>query len=280
MNDDATLTTDDLTAASAVTRSADDATRFRLRVPEGWHQGRGAFGGLVMGAMTRAMAACEPDSDRPLRSLTGAISAPVLTGAADIEVTPHRRGTAVSTYAASLTQGGGEILAHATAIFGKKRQDSRRWTPPAPVARPWSAVDVVALGPPLAPEFTQHFELRPFGPPAFAGTPLSRGEDAVAEGYLRPRRAPAAIGAPEIVAMADVWWPATFAIETAPRPIATVAFTVQVFLPDAPLDPGAPLLHRARSVAARDGYVVEMRELWSANGALLALNQQTFVMIR
>ena len=36
----------------------------------------------------------------------------------------------------------------------------------------------------------------------------------------------------------------------------------------------------ARLVAATDGYVVEFRELWSETGKLLALNQQTFVIIK
>ena len=54
------------------------------------------------------------------------------------------------------------------------------------------------------------------------------------------------------------------------------------FGPDevAGVDPAAPWFHRARLAAATDGYVVEFRELWSHTGKLLALNQQTFVIIK
>jgi hypothetical protein len=82
------------------------------------------------------------------------------------------------------------------------------------------------------------------------------------------------------VALADAWWPAGIATEAGPRPIGTIAFTLQMFAPREPLDPGEPLFHRARALAAQGGFVVEQRELWTSRGELVALNQQTFVWIR
>ena len=41
-----------------------------------------------------------------------------------------------------------------------------------------------------------------------------------------------------------------------------------------------PILHRGRVLSGRNGYVAESRELWSADGRLLAHNQQTVVIIR
>jgi hypothetical protein len=67
---------------------------------------------------------------------------------------------------------------------------------------------------------------------------------------------------------------------TAPRPMATLAFTLQIVADLDALPPGEPLFHRATAVAAREGYSVEMRELWTKAGALVALNQQTFVAIK
>ena len=53
---------------------------FKLDVPEGWRQGRGAFGGYVIAALTRATDQLESNADRKLRSLTSTIPAPVVAG--------------------------------------------------------------------------------------------------------------------------------------------------------------------------------------------------------
>ncbi|HEU4408007.1 MAG TPA: acyl-CoA thioesterase domain-containing protein [Polyangiaceae bacterium] len=62
-------------------------------MPEGWQQGRGAFGGLVPGALTRAMAASEPEPARALRSLSAELLGPVPPGPADVGVEVLRRGS-------------------------------------------------------------------------------------------------------------------------------------------------------------------------------------------
>ena len=64
-----------------------------------------------------------------------------------------------------------------------------------------------------------------------------------------------------------------------PRPIGTVAYQLQVVGSLEGLDPEAPLFHRARALATSEGYSSELRELWGEDGRLVALNQQTFVVI-
>ena len=71
--------TSDLAQASAV--EALGAGRFHGVVPDGWQQGRGAFGGLVLAALARAVEMSEPEKDRTLRSFNGEIAGPVLPGA-------------------------------------------------------------------------------------------------------------------------------------------------------------------------------------------------------
>ena len=270
---------EDFTAVTAIEpmeeRHQGHPGRFRLRVPDGWQQGRGAFGGLVLGALVRAMERCEVEPERTMRSLTGEIAGPVLPGEALVEVTEVRRGSGVSTWSAMLAQGG-ETLARATVVLGRSRPVEHAWAPEPPpeLARPWNEVEVARLGPPLAPTFTRFMEYRVTG-----ALPLS-GTEAVAAGWLRFRRPPEVLSAPEIVALADAWWPATFAIERTPRPVATVAFTLQHLVPQASLPPDRPLYHRARTVAAHEGFLVEFRELWTERGELAALNQQTIVCIR
>ncbi len=62
--------------------------------------------------------------------------------------------------------------------------------------------------------------------------------------------------------------------------MATVAFTFQPFVRFEGLDPASPLFFRGRLEAMSEGYCVEFRELWGEDGRLLALNQQTFVVIK
>jgi acyl-CoA thioesterase len=60
------------------------------------------------------------------------------------------------------------------------------------------------------------------------------------------------------------------------RPMATIAFTID-FLGE----PGdGPWLYRGTAPVCGDGYFLETRELWTASGQLVALNHQTFAIIK
>ena len=101
----------------------------------------------------------------------------------------------------------------------------------------------------------------------------------VAEGWIRPKAPGSVRDAAFLAACVDAWWPASYAQAAAPRPMATIAFTFQPLGAFDGLDPDAPLAYRARVDALRDGYAVELRELWGEDGRLLALNQQTICLI-
>lgn len=267
-------TTDHDDLSRVIRTTATGGGQHLLDVPPGWGQARGTFGGLLFGAVIDAVRQRDVDRERHLRSITAEIAGPVPVGPAKVTVTEVRRGSAVSTWSTSM-QSGDDTLVVANVVLGRDRNIDRVWQPERPAAPPWADCPVVPTGPPFGPEFTQYFEIRPTGVMPFSGA-----AEAVASGWLRPRRASAGIGCAELVAMGDAWWPAVFAIERAPRPIATISFFAQCFLGDRILPADVPLYHRARSVAASGGYFVEHRELWTAQGELVLLNQQTFVIIR
>lgn len=258
--------------------------RFLWHVPDGWQQGRGAFGGLVLGALVRAIEASEPERPgsvtgnlaRHARSVTAEIAGPVLPGDATIEVVQNRRGSGLSAWNATLLQQG-EGIVRCSAILARARNTDPpglHLSPPSPP--PWSEVPTMpAEGGLGVPVFTRHLEFRPMGPLPFSGFP-----EPVSQGWIRTRAPLTLLGAPEIVALADAWWPAGLTSAPAPRPMATVAFTCQLFPPRSPLDPTIPLFYRGRVIAEQDGYMAEFRELWSPDGHLLALNQQTIAWIR
>lgn len=250
----------------------------RIEFPATWEQGRGLFGGLVCAAMIRA-AEQQLGPERPLRSFSAEIVGPVQPGEARLRVETLRAGNAVTTASIFLEQGS-ELLAHAVAVLGKTRmsdRDALGVTPPRPPK--WADVEVIPIAPPFGPVFAEHLEFRPTSPLPFSG-----GTEPIAEGFVRFKQNGARRDAAWLAGLIDAFWPTLFALESAPRPMATLAFTFQPFSVPADLEKDAPLFKRTRLAASEGGYCVENRELWghTTSGALklLALNQQTFVIIK
>lgn len=247
---------------------------FSANIPDGWQQGRGAFGGLVLGTLVRAMEKQLGDPARTLRSLSGDLCGPAMVGRASVEVATLRAGKNLTNLDARLVQEGG-VVARASGVFSTPR----RVDPVPAVAQAnrvgfgdWAAIAPAPVGPPIAPVFAQHYEYRTTQPP-FTG-----GSEPVVDGFVRMREPSGPLGAAEIMGLLDAWWPALFSVITAPRNIATASFTAEIMRDLRSLDPSAPLYYRGRVIAEHEGFFVELRELHSREG-VVALNQQTFVMI-
>jgi hypothetical protein len=264
--------TNDFDRGSHVERTGDGL--YTAQIPDGWQQGKGAFGGLVLAALLRAVEREEPEQERTLRSLSGEICAPVQPGAATIRVEQLRRGAAVSYFDARLVQGG-EVQARASVVLGSERWvESPVPARPAPAQPAWSDAPVLAIGPPFGPIFAQHYEYRPTGP-----LPLAGGQEAIASGWLREKCPRERLDAPALLGFLDAWWPAFYAVEATPRPCATVCFTAQLLTDPSALAADQPLFYTARVESLHEGYLVEVRELWSGS-TLVALNQQTMAILR
>lgn len=245
--------------------------RFAIDVPDGWQQGRGAFGGFGLACLVRAIETTENTADRPLRSLTAELCGPLLPGPADIAVEVLRRGAGMTTVAARIVQDAA-IVAHAVAILGRSRDDHPYEGLSAPERRPFA--DVAPL-PSMGPPFAQFFEYRATGP-----TPLSGHAEARVETWVRLRVPGPSFDAAHATALADATWPALFSVMTEPRVMGTVSFMLQLFGPFPDVRPDAPLYHRGHVLWARDGHAAEVRELWTEEGRLVSINQQTFATIR
>ena len=247
-------------------------------VPSGWEQGRTAFGGLVLAALVRALEDAHGEQTQPLRSLTATLAGPVVVGESTIVVEVLRRGSGTSVLSASLHQEG-SLRTHAVALFGRDRTGADPAGTFCTHARPalvdYEGLSASPMMPGVVPVFTKHFEFK-----AVSGFPYAGEATREVQGWIRLREPGPVCDAAHIAAHADAWWPALIPTLTAPRPIATVAFTFQCLVDPSSLTPGEPLYHVGRAPCGVGGYTVEFRELWDASGRLIALNQQTIAIIR
>jgi len=244
-------------------------------VVDGWQQGRGAFGGLVVGALVRALEAEAGSPERRLRSLTAELVGPALPGPAEVKVEVLRAGTGVTTATCRLVQGG-EVQAHAVGAFGKARAhlpDGRWMTPPE--MGDWRALPPLPVEPPLGPVFAAWFDFRSDGP-----LPLSGQDVPETHGWIFPRNPGPTRDAALVAACTDGWWPSLYVVAEGIRPMATLAYTLQLLDPVEGLPADAPFFFRSRAQLLHEGYLVEFRELWGVDGRLLALNQQTIALLK
>ena len=222
---------------------------------------------MVVSILVRAIEERIADPARVVRSVTAEIPGAVQAGAADVNVEILRAGNAVTTARAALVQDG-ETRAHAVVIAGARRKADLAWQELAPPTPPTydSLSPIQWTG--AFPEFARHFDCR-----VVEGIPGSGGA-ARTLGWVRALE-PSPHDAGYVAQMIDVWWPAVLSRMPAFRPMATIAFTLQLVG-----DPGdGPLMYRATVPVVSDGYFVEQRELWTASGELVALNHQTFAII-
>lgn len=252
-----------------------------LTVPEGWRQQRGAYGGLTIAAAIRAIEAHVGDPARKVRSVTAELPAPTLPGPATVAVETLKSGSNLTCARATLAQNG-TVTTHAVAILAADRDGTTDmdWCDLAPpIAPPPDTLKAIPLSSGLAwPEFAVNFEYRLVDGIPFAS--LASKDGATVVGYVRALDPGPARDAAYIAAMIDVWWPAIFSRMQRPRPMATIAFTLELVSTLDGEDPAAPLLYRGTVPLVRGGYFQETRELWTPSGRLLARNHQTFAIIK
>jgi acyl-CoA thioesterase len=197
----------------------------------------------------------------------------VLPGANALRVERLRTGTGVANVAARIERDG-ETLAHAVAVLGRDRAPGTSYRELAAPSMPsWRAMPEPARAS-FGPPFANFFEMWPLAP-----MPFTKAEHAMTSGWVRPREPGPVVDAATIATVIDAYWPATFTRFDAFRPMATIAYTLEILDDLHGLDPTAPLFYTARSPVAHGGYTSEERQLWTEDGRLLARNYQTFAII-
>ncbi|MFM7598434.1 MAG: acyl-CoA thioesterase domain-containing protein, partial [Actinomycetota bacterium] len=118
------------------------------QLAEGWSQGRGAWGGLLVGTAVRAARAAdlrpgEATSPREVREVSVDMLGPVPAGDVPVRVRALRQGSGTSAWRVEFigAEGDEEVLATASVVLGQPRADDiaahldpRLSMPPSP---PW-----------------------------------------------------------------------------------------------------------------------------------------------
>ncbi len=251
---------------------------FHWDVPDGWQQGRGAWGGLVIAALVRAIEAAETDPGRSVRTVSAQLVAPALVGPHLIEVYEARRGSGITTWRADLLDDQLRQVGSMSAILGSPRTFTDGFdvasmgTSAAPEAPPAASIPVLPLPPPLGPVFAAHLLARPI-----SGIP-TMGASARTAGWVRLAEPPPSTAA-SLLALVDAWWPAALPALTVMRPIATVSFAASLLVDPRTVRADEPLLHHGWVSAAAQGFASEHRQLWTADGRLAVDNLQSIVVI-
>lgn len=235
-----------------------------------WYQGKGAYGGVVAGALVRAIEDHVGDERKRLRSFTVHFAAPATDAPTHIEVRTEREGALVSHLSARMLQKDA-VVAFATGTCAGNRQiaapEDMRFSPSQELSvPPAEALEPIADNP-LMPRFTQFFTYRLcYGEIPFSGAPK-----ALVGAWLEPTF-PYSLDAALTIALLDALPPAILARSNGFRPAASVDMTTHLYrdFSDTAQPPQGPFLILAESKWARDGYTEEKAQLWSAQKELIA----------
>lgn len=242
-----------------------------VQLPEDWAQGRATFGGLLGALVNNAMRARLADQ-RPLRSLSISFVGPAAPGArVQIRAEVLRQGKSVTQVEGRIVQDG-ETMLVALGSYGHGRDSSVSLAGhPAPEAPAPEKAPSLPWIEGVTPAFTRHIAMH-FG---LGGFPFTGSDSRRMGGWMRFNEAPGALTEAHLIALVDAWPPAVLPQLKKPAPASSLSWTLQLVEPDPQLDPDEWLLYEASIDQARDGYGQTRAGIWSRDGRLLALSQQT-----
>jgi acyl-CoA thioesterase len=253
---------------TAVARVAENV--WEARIDPGWWVMAGPNGGYLAAILVRALEAAVADPTRLARSLTVHYTRPPEQGPARIETRLERAGRALSSVSARLVQGDA-LVAVALAAFSKPRRSGQELADARmPEVAPPERCPAMEERIPIHQRYEQRW--------AIGAPPFTAGEHALCGGWIRLRE-PRAVDAALAAAFCDAFPPALFSAVRegavfggVPTVDLTVHFRASLPLAGAAADAFTLAVFRSR--LAREGFLEEDGELWSADGVLLAQSRQ------
>jgi acyl-CoA thioesterase len=232
----------------------------------------GPFGGATAATILRALIDHPQRSGDPL-ALTVNFCALIAEGAFDLDVRLVKASRSTQHWCVELTQGGGEIITLATAVFAERRPSWSHQPAPFPQAKPF---EQLRSFPEILPTWANQYDFRfAEGEPDFKGTASTEPASAFSKLWIGDR-VPRKIDLLSLMSMSDAFFGRVFHVRRGLVPFGTVSLTTY-FHADA-ADLASEDITRVLAVADakifHKSYGDQTGELWSPRGRLLATTHQ------
>ncbi|MBC7580740.1 thioesterase family protein [Tardiphaga sp.] len=240
---------------------------WQVSVSDDWLQGRTLYGGLAA-ALCAQTALREIADLPPLRSAQFAFVGPA-SGTLHLKPSVLRKGKSTVFVAVDLIGDAG-LATRATLCFGAARPSAFAHTEigTPELKAPDSCPDFFRRAPPSL-QFVQHFEGRHVG----GSLPFSGSAHPEMTLWLRHRGSAATAPMVALLALADAPPPAASAMSTAPSPLSTMTWSIDMLTDKITTDDGWWLI-RNTSEQIADGYSSQAMTLWNAHGVPVMASRQ------
>lgn len=244
-----------------------------ITIPSGWTQERTVYGGLSAALLCKAMSK-KVSENRALRTVNTTFSAPLIPDVPLlIQVEMLREGKTISQLSARAIQNT-IVCVQAQAVFAKDLAgdvDVNEFV--APTLHCLN--DCRDYPPPQFPikGFMKHFKLLL----SDGDYPFSASRASSMRGWMKYIEAPSAFEDEHLIALIDVWPPATLMRFGAVAPASTVNWSLQFVQPHSLVDPNDYVGYQVKIRQANGGFGYTDANIWSPAGELLAISSQTVV---
>lgn len=242
------------------------ADGYSIAVTDDWLQGRTLYGGLSAALSYEAAIRQFPDLP-PLRSAQFSFIGPA-TGTVRIVPAILRQGRSTVFVSVDLTGDSG-LAARSLLSFGAPRQSAFDDSTLAPPQVPGPEQSESFFGGRPGPTFAQHFDYRLAG----GFRPMSRAAAPDMLIWLRHLDDAAPANATSLIALADAPPPAAMTRFTAPAPISTMTWSIDLLSPP-PADDSGWRLVRSTAEHTAAGYSAQAMMVWGPNGEPMMVARQ------
>jgi acyl-CoA thioesterase len=254
------------------TRVSAGDSRWQGQTSEDYWAFVGPFGGATAATILRALIDHPQRSGDPL-SLTVNYCALIAEGVFDLDVRLVRANRSTQHWSVELTQGGGDVLTLASAVFAERRPS---WSHQQAQFPPVKSFEDIRPFPAFAASWVKQYDFRFIeGDPNFGGTKKDVPASALSKMWIGDR-IPRRIDALSLMSMSDAFFGRVFHVRRELVPFGTVSLTTYFHTDAEELarEDISRVLAIADARIFHKGYGDQIGELWSPQGRLLATTHQ------